>query len=181
MEAPMSDSQQLQTLDPRELRNQSTVTVDIGGGRCVVAQRLDMTSMVFEGLVPMPLLTAVQRMISMPEEDPIARLASMEATDKQSMLEMLRKHACRAVINPVVTPTDDGDQNHLPVSLLAVDILMKIWNATAVEPLLSPLEATTFRPRGSADADPVLPAREDVRPAAAPVAAKPAELELKHA
>lgn len=152
----------MELLNPAEFRNRAILTVDIGGGRCVRAKRLDMSALVFEGLVPMPMLAAVQRMIAMPGEDAVTKLASLDDSDKQGMLTMLRKHVVRSVIEPVLTLEDDGNSNHLPVDLLPIETLLRIWNATAIEQLVAPAEAAEFRPIRGEPVAPVLPAREDV-------------------
>ena len=59
-------------LNPRTLRRSNEVQVDLGDGTYILARREDMTLLVFEGRVPMPMLAAVQKMIDMPHASPDA-------------------------------------------------------------------------------------------------------------
>ncbi len=140
----------LQLLDPAQLREESEVRIDIGGGRYVMGRKLDMTAMLFEGLVPMPLLTAVQKMVEMRHATPAERVAALtEDGQGHSMLELLRRHACAAVVKPRIVMQDTGDRNTLPADRLHFGQLMAIWQVTAVVPMMSPSAAATFRPEPS--------------------------------
>ena len=48
-------------LNPRSVRDERLVVVPLGNGTAVRARRLDVMSMVMEGMLPMPLLSAAQR------------------------------------------------------------------------------------------------------------------------
>jgi hypothetical protein len=164
--APAPDD--LPLLDPSDLRGNHTIRVDIGG-RAVIARKVDLTALVFEGAVPMPLLNAVQHLTS-----GLDGFASMNATDRSSMVQMFRNHACRVVIQPVITATDDEDPTHLPVSLLDMTALMRIWEATTTASVLSATAALRFRPTPSPLPVPAAHDGEDVRSPAEHVDPEPA-------
>lgn len=174
------DTGELLLLDPAQMRAAQELKVDIGGGRFVLARKLDMTAMVFEGLLPMPLLAAVQRMIDSPDLDPLERVAAMTADDSaKSMLNLLRRHAIVAVTSPKLVEIDTGDPTTLPVTMLALDQLMAIWTATAVVPMAEPIKAARFRGRPRAVPPPDAQPRKDLLTSAEPVVVAVAE--VKHA
>lgn len=167
----------LQLLDPAQLREESEVRIDIGGGRYVMGRKLDMTSMLFEGLVPMPLLTAMQKMTEMRDATPAQRVAALsEDGQGRSMLELLRKHACAAVVKPKMVLEDTGDRSTLPVDRLHFGQLMAIWQATAIVPLMSPSAAATFRSQPSPVSVDAPHDGPDVQPATQPVDAAAVEV-----
>lgn len=143
-------------LSARTARQQNETIIDLGDGTHVRARKEDLTVLVFEGRVPMPLLAAVQQMIDLPNATPMQRVEALGAQNGQSLVELLREHVCKVCIDPVVVPVDDGDPDHLPVSYFSVPQMMTIWTRTAVVPRVTPLEAATFRPETVLDA-PVAP------------------------
>ena len=159
-----------QLLSAREMRAINKIKVDIGQGRYVWARVQDLTSMVLAGLVPHPMLTAMSTMFTMREASPEQLLKEMGESAGAEMLSMMRRHACQVVIEPKVTPTDDGNPEHLPADLFTMEQLLKIWTATTVVPLLSPVEAARFRPGEAAGDAEVLPAGADVQAGAEHVA-----------
>jgi DNA-binding FrmR family transcriptional regulator len=138
-------------LNPRARRANMYLTIDIGNGETVKARRLSLDLMMFSGLLPLPLLAAVQRMMANPvaEKNPLAQLLAVSDEQKEAMLVMLRKHAVAAVVEPVVTATDDGNPDHLPVDLLSIEALTKIWQETSIIPLASDDAVSRFRRRAT--------------------------------
>lgn len=155
-------------LDPRKYREKNELEIDLGDGTHVVARKEDMTLLVFEGRVPMPMLTAVQKMIEMPNASAVERIQALGDGGKD-LVRVLREHACKVVLKPILVMEDDGNPEHLPIQYLDVNQLMVIWSATAVVPQIGVAAAARFRPRVAADDDPAVPAREDVQPAPEPV------------
>ena len=160
-------------LSVRKVREQHLVTVDLGDGTHVQARREDMTILVFEGRVPMPLLTAVQRMIEMPDASPIERVQALGESGSREMLRVLREHACSVVMNPKVVMDAETDSNAVPVTYFSVQQLMAIWNETSVVPRVDADTAAIFRPEGSHDDVAAAPVSEDVQPAPVVMASRP--------
>lgn len=156
-------------LDPRKARDQHEVTVDLQDGTHVLARKEDIQVLVFEGRVPMPMLTAVQKMIDMPSATPIERVASL-GDEAKSLLDVLRTHACRVVITPTLVLEEDGNRDHLPVSYLDIQQLMAIWKATAVVPEVGVASAARFRARQPADDAAAVSNGQDVPSAPEPLA-----------
>lgn len=157
-------------LNARQARQTLEVVIDIGDGVTVRAQREDMTLLVFDGRVPMPLLAAVQRMIDMPGLTDMERLESLGETNSKDLIRVIREHAVAVLLEPrcSLEPTDDPDV--LPVSYFSVPQLMQIWTETAVVPKVTMPQATRFRERAVDVVPDVAPTRADVPPAAKPVA-----------
>jgi hypothetical protein len=158
-----------QLLNTRRLRETREVKVDIGNGDHVLARKEDMTLLVFEGRVPMPVLAAVQEMIELPNATPIERIAALGDSGK-SLIQILRAHAVKVVVQPVLTLIDDGNPDHLPADMLDVNQLMAIWTATAVVPPIGAPAAAEFRPRAVELPAAPVPDGEAVPPTAKPVA-----------
>ena len=140
-----------QLLSARKMREQNEVHVDLGDDTFIRARREDMTSLLLEGRVPMPMLAAVQKMIDMPSASPLERIEALGQDGGRTLLEVVREHACKVAIEPLIVMVDDGNPDHLPVALLDTPKLMAIWTATAVIPGVSQVTAATFRPTRSAD------------------------------
>lgn len=163
-------------VNPREARKNQTLKIETSLGE-VTARKLDMTAMFFEGLVPMPLLRAVQKMTGAaigedPDPSEIDRLGQLTDAEKADVLLLLRRHAVAAVVAPVVVLEDDGNEDHLPVELFNLMDLMEIWGPTASipKPKVTPVEAARFRPGATAQPGPAVPDGESVRPEAEPMA-----------
>ena len=146
-----------EVLSARKLRERNNVKVDMGDDTFVLCRREDMTMLVFEGRIPMPMLAAVQRMIDMPNASPSERLAALGAEHGRTLIEVLREHACKVAIEPKIVMQDDGDPDHLPVDLLDTQKLMAIWMTTALIPEVSAARAATFRQGRSANDAPPVP------------------------
>ena len=164
----MGDAPQL--LSAERVRKTQIIDVDLGDGTFVRARRSDLSSMLFEGTVPTPLLAAAQKFIDNREMSPTERLEDLDAeVDRPGMLEVLRQHAIAVVIEPRVVPFDDKDPTHLPVDLLTLPQLLAIWNQTAVIPKVGAAEAATFRLHQRPDVESLLRARKVVRSSTEPV------------
>lgn len=156
-------------LNARDVRAENEVEIEIRPGKHVVARKEDMTVLVFEGRVPMPMLTAVQKMIEMPNATPVERIEALGKENGQTLVNVLREHACKVVLKPKFVLEDDGSLDSLPVSYLDINELMMIWSATAVVPKIGAASAARFRARAAADDAPAVPAVEAVPAAAEPV------------
>jgi hypothetical protein len=156
-------------MNPRAMRERHVVEIDMGQGQHVLARREDMTVMVFEGRIPMPLLVAVQKMIEMPGASPTERLAALGEAHSRELVDVVREHAIKVVLQPVLVLEDDGNPDHLPVGLLTLTQLIHIWSETAVVPLMTAQTAADFRAGARTPDAPVLPDGEAVQPAAKPV------------
>jgi hypothetical protein len=169
---------ELVMLDPRRLRREGLVDVDLGDGTFVKCRREDMTTLVFEGRVPMQMLMAIQKMVDMPNASPAERVNALGADHGKQLIDLLKLHATKVTLAPKLVLVDDGNPDHLPVDFLDVPKLMAIWNATATVPRVGPMAAATFRPEG--DLVPPAPVADvpDVPPAPEPVAvAEPVVIE----
>jgi hypothetical protein len=144
-------------LSARKAREERDVIVDLEDGTYVRARREDMALLMFEGRIPMPMLVAVQRMIEMPHASAMERVLSLGEDNSRTLLDVLRRHVCNVVLEPFLVMTDDGDPDHLPVDYFDIPKLMLIWNATAVLPRVTPVEAATFRGRARPDVTPAPP------------------------
>jgi hypothetical protein len=158
----------MELLNPAAIRSAQLIDVDFGDGTGVKARRADMAMLVFEGIVPTPLMNAAQQLVNN-HGLPVAERLDDEEIDRDKMIEVLRRHAVAVVVEPVIVAVDDGDATHLPVTLLTLPQLLAIWNQTAATPRLEPAAAARFRVRPSGPTAPVLPVRQDLRPAAKPV------------
>jgi hypothetical protein len=160
-------------------RATSTFAVSIGGNRFVRCQWLDLPTMVMEGLVPMALLGAAQRMTQGLSE--VEKLETMTPDERRDLLDMMRRFAIASVVEPkiVSAEADTGAPGTLPVTMLAFDELMLIWTKASVRPLVGAAKARTFRGNGGEPDAPDVPHGVEVRPQ--PVVVAPAaEPTIKH-
>jgi hypothetical protein len=163
-------------LDPRKVRRDKTINIDLGDDTFVTARKADMTVLMLEGKIPMPLLVAVQQMVEMPNATVEQRIAALGSDQAESFIQLLRRHALAVVIAPPLSWDDTDDPDVLPVTYFELPQLMAIWTETAVVPLVSHEEAATFRPdERSVHADDAQP-RASVRPTTVVMA--PADGEL---
>ena len=167
-------------LNPRTLRDRNVVNVDIGNNQHVVARKEDMTVLIFDGRVPMPLLVAVQKMIDMADASPTERLAALGAEHAAALVDVVRAHALEVVLRPKIVLEDDGNPDHLPIALLDLTQLIKIWSATAVVPMVTAAQAAEFRASGSADDGDAARNGQDVSTAAQPVVVRDIESFVGH-
>lgn len=166
-------------LNPRKVRAEQIVQVTFDDGSWVEARRCDIASMLFEGVVPTPLMQAAEKFIQNRELKPTERLEDLSDEDRPAMLETLRHHAVAVVIRPTIVMMDDGDPDHLPVEILTVPQLLAIWNQTAVVPKVGAAEAATFRWPQRPTPQSLLRHGQDIRSAAEPVA--PPDIERRGA
>jgi hypothetical protein len=164
-----AEEPKLRLLNPREVRRDSEIEVDLGDGTMVKARKMDMTLLVFEGQISMTMLTAVQKMVELPDASPVERVEALGG-EGRSMVDLLRKHASIVTIQPRITLEESADPNVIPASYLNLQQLMAIWNATAVTPRFGVSQASRFRVGPSADDAPPAPVGEDVSPTSEPVA-----------
>lgn len=144
-------------LSAKKARDSNQIQVDLGDGTYILCRREDMTLLVFEGRVPMPMLAAVQKMIDMPNASPVDRIAALGSEHGRTLVEVLREHVCKVAIDPVIVMQDDGNPDHLPVQFLDTQKLMTVWMKTAVIPEVSNEAAATFRQGGSTNDAPPVP------------------------
>lgn len=139
----------------------------------VLMRRVDMQTLIMEGLVPATLLDAAERFekigVAVASGEKSAKDV-MEGNDKEDMSEMvlfMRHYAVVAVAEPIMVFEDDGDINHFPVRDLTVDELMAIWNAAPPEeegvPKVTTDRAIEFRRPEKQDDVPAAPTGESVR------------------
>lgn len=157
-------------IDPAAVRAEQLVNVDLGDGTYLLARRLDLTGMLFEGFVPQPLMTAAQRLVASRGLDDVSRLADLTDEDRVEQLDTLRRYAIVVGVTPKIVATDDGDPAHLPVTLLTLQQLLAIWNNTVVVPRVSAAQAAEFRRPPHRENPPPLHARESLRPPPQPLA-----------
>ena len=151
-----------QLLNARTVRAKNEVQVDLGDDTFIRARREDMTLLLFEGRVPMPMLTAVQKMIDLPNATPAERVEALGSEHGRALVDLLRTHACRVAIEPVLVMEEDDNPDHLPVAFLDTPKLMAIWQATAVVPEVNQIAAATFRKRARLDAPSSAPVRQNL-------------------
>lgn len=149
-------------LDARKVRRDSEIDVDLGDDTYVTCRKEDMTLLVFEGRVPMPMLAAVQKMVEMPNASAVDRIEALGAENGRSLVDVMRQHACKVAVRPRIVMVDDGNPDHLPVEYLDTPRLMAIWSATAIVPQVGAAAAATFRRRADADAPDDVQPSEDV-------------------
>lgn len=146
-------------VDVRQFRSKWEVNVELGGGLGhIVVRKQDMTLLLMNGKVPMPVLAAVQRMIDMPDVATDAERLAVLVQDEQgdSLVNMLHEHACAVALKPRLTMGYTEEPGTLPVTYLNLPQLMAIWTATAVVPKVTTAEAGRFRFATDADAPPVV-------------------------
>jgi hypothetical protein len=153
-------------LNPVTVRDQQLVDVDLGDDTFVRARKLDLSMMLLEGELPMPLLTAARKFIET-RGDPEEQLSEV---NHEEVLKTLRNHALVVVVEPTVVVEEDQNPAHMPVSLFTLPQLLAIWNQTAVLPKVGAAAAAEFRRQPDATLAHAVPARHEVRPSPEPVA-----------
>ena len=149
-------------INPAEWRKSKTVEVELPGGT-VLCRKDDLTQLVLDGKVPMPMLQAVQKMVAMPNATAMQRVQALDGYG-QDLTETLRDHAVRVAIDP---PIARGVvEGALQVELMDLKELMVIWVNTAIVPPMGAAASATFREPAGADPAPVASPGDDVRAAA---------------
>ena len=85
------------------------------------------------------------------------RIEALGADHGRTLVEILREHACKVALDPLMVMVDDGNPDHLPVEFLNIPKLMAIWTATALVPQVGQTAAATFRRRTRSDDADVVP------------------------
>lgn len=171
------DSTEPQLLTAKKAREKNELRIQISHDEYVLARKEDMTVLVFEGRVPMPVLNAVQKMIDMPEATDEQRIAALGAAHGQELVDVLRQHAVRVVVKPKLVMEEDDNPDHVPVTYFDIPQLMAIWTETAIVPKIGAAAAARFRLVPSPNDAPAVPDGETVQPAAEPVAdARPVDV-----
>lgn len=164
-------------LDPKVARAAAEVVVDLGDGALVRCRKEDMTTLVFDGRVPMPILAAVERMIKLPTVSSDAdRIAALGTDNGRDIVKIMREHAVAVILEPRFSMEFTSDESVVPITYLTVPQLVKVWNATAMVPKVTQSQAGKFRRRTGGRAADALPVGPDV-----PAAPKPmvvAEVEV---
>lgn len=114
---------------PDEIRRVTSREVELSRGIVVRITARDFLTMFLEGLFESPLLNAFQRIISnapVLQEKPDLIFA-MPPEERRAVIDGLRKFAIAVVDAPVIVESDDGNPNHVPVSLFTSTDLLVIW------------------------------------------------------
>jgi len=151
-----------QLLNARTVRAKNEIEVDLGDDTFIKARREDMTLLLFEGRVPMPMLAAVQKMIDLPNASPAERVEALGSENGRALVDLLRQHACRVSMEPKIVMAEDGNPDHLVVDFLDIPKLMMIWMATAVVPEVNQAQAASFRRRERVDDAPPAPVKQNL-------------------
>lgn len=132
-----------------DFRRRGEWDVDLDG-LTVRVRRIDMATAYMHGWVPLPLMSALNRLIDHGRRltEDASFIDAIPYEDKESALELMQRFACAAVIDPIFVMTDDGHPDHVPVTMLTSDQLLLIWTSgppknTAAE--VTPPQADAFR------------------------------------
>lgn len=156
----------------RDLRTRNEWDVELEPGWTVHVRRLDMVSAYMQNLIPMPLMAALDRLRAQSEKiarDPSLVMA-VPQQDKEQTIELLRRYACAAVVDPHFVMEEDGDPDHAPITLLSSEQLLKIWQSSPRRdtlPEVSPATADVFRQRRESAETPAAVSPEPQIPSAA--------------
>lgn len=102
----------------REIKQKRTKLLQVEGGEDPIYYRvrrgIDFSLMVVQGIIPTPMMQAVQRMSEMRDtwanKGPLAALEGLTEDDKRSFLDMIRKCAVMTIITPRVTDSKKAAQ-----------------------------------------------------------------------
>lgn len=122
----------MRRLTAADLRARAQWDVEIDDGLTVRMRRIDLTSAYMQGLLPSPLMAALGRLIRYGQRlsGDASFIEQVPSEDKALTLELMRRYACAAIIDPVFVMDDaDPDPNHCPVAMLTSDQLVKIWQS----------------------------------------------------
>jgi hypothetical protein len=170
----MTNEHDVKMLDPKARRKDSSFLVMLPSGSAVRCKRVDIQIAILEGVVPMPLLSSMSAMVGQRKElaqDPM-RVLSMPDRERKAMLEVLRRYAVHAVVEPQLSllPEDQAPDGTMSVDLLHMNELVAIWAAVPVPTSMSESEAETFRRTESAADGAAAPDGGEVRDAPVDVA-----------
>ncbi len=131
----MTDTTSFKRFNPRKRRSQRILTVTLPNGDQLQCRRIDMALMVMQGLVPMPLLQSVEKLINTgAASNPAAIALDLEDEHKKSLVDMMRRNASTVAVDPKISMTETGDPDVIFVEDLDFDELMAIWMQTSVTP-----------------------------------------------
>lgn len=145
----------------RDVKRAAKYFINVPGVGLMKLRRADLPTLVLDGLIPLPLLGAVDNLSKMREiiathEEPMTALSSMTKDDRESILELMRTVATVVVVEPrCVFPKYDADGRKMPVGDDVLDVtedlsagdLIVIWKGMLREQgiqILSPDEADRF-------------------------------------
>lgn len=156
-----------------DFRRRSQWTVDLEDGLTVTVRRVDLVNAYMENLIPLPLMSALDRLRAKTQElleNPTA-LVTVDPGEKAKSIELLRRYACAAIVEPTFVMEDDGNPDHVPITVLSHDQLLRVWLSKPENPNPSmevdPAVAERFRVAGeSLEAPPAVPPQSEVPPAA---------------
>ena len=145
---PTAASELRRRRQPYTFQASPTLTVQL--------RRVDMQTLLMEGLLPLTLLDAAERFEKLGErfekdkdKSSSEIMQGSDPDDMKRMMDFIRHYACVVVVDPKLTLVDDGDENSVPVDSLSSDELLAIWNAVPPEekevPKVTNDEAREFR------------------------------------
>lgn len=147
-----------QGVSAEQFRKARTYTIEVDGMPFVL-RRIDLATMFMEGMIPMPLMSAVDRLEAIRkramEEGP-GVFAEINESDRKAMDELLRRCAAAVCQEPKVV-WENPSETQLSVHELTTTQLVVIWKAvlkqTGVK-ITPDADADMFRPHEPAAADP---------------------------
>lgn len=163
--------------NPDDFKAASEREVSLSRGLSVTIGCVDLLTLFMEGVFPMPLVAAVERLVNQVPtfvRDP-TNFAQVPPEERQQLLEAMRIYACAVVKQPTFVLKADADPAHVPVTTLQSHDLLAIWVAghtwMGTGGGLTEATADRFRGAGAAAHERPPQGRHDVRPAAECVAA----------
>lgn len=172
----MPEPKQRKIATAKDVRNKRTYFLQVGEFGLFEMKRVDLPTMMWEGIIPTPLLAAVGKLEKMRGKltakptDPWAAMDDLSREDRDQIMELMRRAAVAAVLTPKLTHDPEAvSDDVLDVADLNTTDLIVIWKAVLGEAgvvVLSPDEAATFRQSKSpVPAEPVHDS-DDVQPPA---------------
>lgn len=178
----------------RDVKKRKTYLLQVAPGVIYRMRRVDFPTLFLEGIIPTPLLSAVDRLqdvrrryANSVQQGNLAALGNLPKEDRDHFMELMRRCAVASVIDPRMTHSkkasladpdlvwvggysDVPGEEHLQFDgdTTTTD-LMGVWKAVLGEAdivTLSDDEADEFRPRESPSDDPVVRDGNGLRPEA---------------
>jgi hypothetical protein len=159
-----------QVTSAKDFRRRNEFVLKIDDTLTVRMRRLDMPTMLVNGLLPLPMVRAAQKFeelqntVNQDPAKPVDNLDLINEISENGFLAMLQKFAVLCVIEPKFVHEDTGAEDCVPVSFLSLEQLLAIWSGAKEDEgaLLTPAQAEEFRRPEPRVADPVLPAGAEV-------------------
>jgi hypothetical protein len=169
-------AEQLKPTSAADFRRRFTFTVKIDSTLTVELRRMDMMTMLLNNAMPLPMLDSAmnfeaqlaanaekRKADGLPPQTQLEQYAQVDKTLMRDMLDAMRQYAIIHVVKPVIVQEDDGNPEHIPVTMLTSDQLLGIFYASPEgeekeAPVINKDEATEFRgpqPLAAAHARPV--------------------------